>query len=152
MHRGVMLNTHKYRLRASSCPDIYRNSMITLAKEDDEVKVCLSLRKVCKYSSFQDWYDEFVELLKSMVDFSLFKELHFFLMSLSTVILFAWCIIPYFYLAEHLIRSGYPEDDASFIISTIGVTNTVGMVTKPPATEINATLSLFVLDLAGMGR
>lgn len=37
MHRGAMLNIHKYRLRASSCPDIYRNSMITLVKEDDEV-------------------------------------------------------------------------------------------------------------------
>jgi hypothetical protein len=32
-----MLNIHKYRLRASSCPDIYRNSMTTIAKENEEV-------------------------------------------------------------------------------------------------------------------
>lgn len=69
-----------------------------------------------------------MELLKNMTDFSLFRELHFFLMSLSTVLLFAWCIVPYFYLAEHLTRNGYKEDDASFVISTIGVTNTIGMV------------------------
>lgn len=44
MYRGAILNTTKYRLRASSCPDIYRNSMITLAKEDEEVKIkCMSV-------------------------------------------------------------------------------------------------------------
>jgi hypothetical protein len=37
MYRGAMLNIHKYRLRASSCPDIYRNSMTTIAKEHEEV-------------------------------------------------------------------------------------------------------------------
>lgn len=37
MYRGAMLNIHKYRLRASSCPDIYRNSMTTIARETDEV-------------------------------------------------------------------------------------------------------------------
>lgn len=38
MYRGAALNLHKYRLRASSCPDIYRNSMTTLAKENEEVR------------------------------------------------------------------------------------------------------------------
>lgn len=32
-YRGAMLNIHRYRLRASSCPDIYRNSMVTIADE-----------------------------------------------------------------------------------------------------------------------
>lgn len=36
-YRGAMMNTHRYRLRASSCPNIYRNSMTTLAKTQDEV-------------------------------------------------------------------------------------------------------------------
>lgn len=34
-YRGAMLNTHRYRLKASSCPNIYRNSMTTIAKEDE---------------------------------------------------------------------------------------------------------------------
>lgn len=46
MHRGAMLNIHKYRLRASSCPDIYRNSMITLVKEDDEVLIVKTVTKL----------------------------------------------------------------------------------------------------------
>uniref|UniRef100_A0A182SXD4 Major facilitator superfamily (MFS) profile domain-containing protein n=1 Tax=Anopheles maculatus TaxID=74869 RepID=A0A182SXD4_9DIPT len=36
-YRGALLNTHRYRLKASSCPNIYRNSMTTIAKEQDEV-------------------------------------------------------------------------------------------------------------------
>lgn len=32
-YRGAMLNINRYRLRASSCPNIFRNSMTTIAKE-----------------------------------------------------------------------------------------------------------------------
>lgn len=38
-YRGAMLNTHRYRLRASSCPNIYRNSMTTIARETEEVRL-----------------------------------------------------------------------------------------------------------------
>lgn len=41
-YRGAMLNTHRYRLKASSCPNIYRNSMTTLAKEEEDVSNFLS--------------------------------------------------------------------------------------------------------------
>lgn len=32
-YRGAMLNIHRYRLKASSCPDIFRNSMVTITEE-----------------------------------------------------------------------------------------------------------------------
>lgn len=37
MYRGAMLNIPRYRLRASSCPNIFRNSMTTLARENEQV-------------------------------------------------------------------------------------------------------------------
>ncbi|XP_043266520.1 uncharacterized protein [Venturia canescens] len=111
MYRGAVLNLHKYRLRASSCPDIYRNSMTTLAKENEE-----------------KWYSELVDLLEGMMDFSMFLELHFLLLSLSTILLFTWFIVPYFYLAEHLTRNGYSESDGANLLSIIGITNTIGMI------------------------
>ncbi|XP_068973670.1 uncharacterized protein [Bombus flavifrons] len=111
MYRGAALNLHKYRLRASSCPDIYRNSMTTLAKENEE-----------------KWYSELVDLLKGMMDFSMFLELHFLFLSLSTILLFTWFIVPYFYLAEHLTRNSYIESDAANLLSIIGITNTIGMI------------------------
>lgn len=94
-YRGAMMNTHRYRLKASSCPNIYRNSMTTIALEDDEV---------CYYSTFnkylviptkiffyyQKWYDTFVDVIKSVFDFSLFLEVKFFFFSVSTLFLFIW--------------------------------------------------------------
>lgn len=110
VHRGAILNFKKYKLRASSCPNIYRISMASIPKEEDK------------------WYQEWVDLIKEMFNFSLFLELHFFLMSLSTIILFIWFIVPYFYLAEHMLRYDYTDEQVSFTISNIGVTNTIGMI------------------------
>lgn len=42
-YRGAMLNINRYRLRASSCPNIFRNSMTTIAKE----KVSNSSNYIC---------------------------------------------------------------------------------------------------------
>lgn len=33
-YRGAMLNIHRYRMKASSCPDLYKNSMLTLKEEE----------------------------------------------------------------------------------------------------------------------
>jgi len=38
-YRGAMLNLPRYRLRASSCPDIYRNSITTIAREKEGVRI-----------------------------------------------------------------------------------------------------------------
>uniref|UniRef100_A0A1B6DDB5 Major facilitator superfamily (MFS) profile domain-containing protein n=1 Tax=Clastoptera arizonana TaxID=38151 RepID=A0A1B6DDB5_9HEMI len=111
MYRGAILNLHKYRLRASSCPDMFRNSMTTIARENE-----------------QTWKEDMKELLKGMFDFSMFLELHFLLVSLATILLFIWFIVPYFYLAEHLKFHNMDDKDASYLLSVIGATNTIGMI------------------------
>uniref|UniRef100_A0A2M3Z7F3 Putative monocarboxylate transporter n=1 Tax=Anopheles braziliensis TaxID=58242 RepID=A0A2M3Z7F3_9DIPT len=110
-YRGALLNTHRYRLKASSCPNIYRNSMTTIAKEQDE-----------------PWYGSFIDTLKSIFDFSLFFEFRFGMLSVSTLLLFVWYIIPYFYIPEYVLKHGYTEEDSANLISLIGITNTIGMV------------------------
>ncbi|XP_054282320.1 monocarboxylate transporter 14-like [Macrosteles quadrilineatus] len=111
MYRGAMLNIHKYHLRATSCPDIYRNSMTTIAREAPE-----------------NWREDLKELLSDMMDFSMFLELHFLLMSLATILLFTWFIVPYFYITDFMKVYGMTEDQGSVIISVIGITNTIGMI------------------------
>jgi hypothetical protein len=76
----------------------------------------------------QKWYADILDLVKGMVDVSMFLEWHFLLMSLSTILLFTWFIIPYFYLAEIMVRNGYTEQEASTLLSIIGFTNFLGMV------------------------
>ncbi|XP_058066249.1 uncharacterized protein LOC131215870 [Anopheles bellator] len=110
-YRGALLNTHRYRLKASSCPNIFRNSMTTIAKEQDE-----------------PWYGSFIDTLKSIFDFSLFFEFRFGMLSISTLLLFVWYIIPYFYIPEYVLQNNYSEEDAANLISMIGIFNTIGMV------------------------
>ncbi|XP_037945334.1 uncharacterized protein LOC119677850 [Teleopsis dalmanni] len=110
-YRGAMLNTHRYHLRASSCPNIYRNSMTTIAKEEKDT-----------------WYDNLLDTVKSVFDFSLFADLKFTFFNLSTLFLFIWFIIPYLYLPEYMRNYGYEPADSAQLISVIGIAQTIGMI------------------------
>ncbi|XP_039953109.1 uncharacterized protein LOC126756311 [Bactrocera neohumeralis] len=110
-YRGAMLNTHRYRLRASSCPNIYRNSMTTIAKEEEDT-----------------WYESMIDTMKTVFDFSLFADMKFTLFNLSTLFLFIWFIIPYLYLPEHMKLHGYETADSAQMISAIGIAQTIGMI------------------------
>lgn len=73
-------------------------------------------------------YGPFAALMKTVSSFSLFLELHFFLLALATLIAGTWFLIPYFYLADHMIANGYEEDQAAVALSVIGFMNIIGMV------------------------
>lgn len=53
-YRGAMLNLPRYRLRASSCPDIYRNSITTIAREKEGVSLTSPLFPVDLHGSGRD--------------------------------------------------------------------------------------------------
>ncbi|XP_034652123.1 uncharacterized protein LOC117891060 [Drosophila subobscura] len=132
-YRGAMLNTHRYRLRASSCPNIYRNSMTTIAKEEEDT-----------------WYESFVDTMKSVFDFSMFLDLKFALFNLSTLFLFIWFIIPYLYLPDYMKQYNYDVNVSAVLISAIGIAQTVGMiglgyVGDQPWMNINICYSLCML-------
>ncbi|RZC37944.1 monocarboxylate transporter 13 [Asbolus verrucosus] len=112
-YRGAMLNINRYRLRASSCPDIYRNSMTTIAKE-----------KVQWYAGLWDFWD----LLVDMFDFSHFSDVKFLLFAISNFCLYTWYDVPYVYLTDHATTLGYTKEDASLLISIIGIVNMSGEV------------------------
>lgn len=112
-YRGAMLNINRYRLRASSCPDIYRNSMTTIAKEK------------------HDWYAALVDLknlLVDMFDFSHFCDPKFLIFSISNFLLYTWYDVPYVYLSDNAIRIGLSENDGSMLIAIIGIVNMFGEV------------------------
>lgn len=66
--------------------------------------------------------------MKSIFDFSLFLDSKFFIFNLSTLLLFIWFMVPYFYITDHLIKYNYKEEDGANLISVIGIFNTVGML------------------------
>lgn len=80
------------------------------------------------FSLSQKWYDEIVDLVKSILDFSLFLDPKFALINFSILLLFIWFVVPYFYITEHLQQYGMNADDGAFLISVIGIFNTIGMI------------------------
>lgn len=112
-YRGAMLNINRYRLRASSCPDIYRNSMTTIAKEK---------------SSWVQSFEEFKSVLCDMFDPSFFGDIRFTLFALSNFLLYTWYDVPYMYLADSAVQIGYSESDASWLISIMGIVNMFGEI------------------------
>nr|CAD7259481.1 unnamed protein product [Timema shepardi] len=128
-YRGAMLSIKRYRLRASSCPDIYRNSMITIVQEKNEW-----------YTSLWDVLD----VLSDMVDFSHFSDIKFVLFAISNFLLYSWYHVPYVFLTDKAIEMGMADDDASYLISYLGILNMVGEE-KPPSsvhpTEIRNLIS-----------
>lgn len=114
-YRGAMLNINRYRLRASSCPDIYRNSMTTIAKT-----------KLVWYAGIWEFWD----LIVDMLDFSYFADPRFLLFAVSNFLLHTWYDVPYVYLTDNAIEVGFSETDASILISVIGIANMSGEVSR----------------------
>lgn len=112
-YRGAMLNINRYRLRASSCPDIYRNSMTTIAKEKTQ---------------WGQGLDEFKSVLMDMLDFSFFIDIRFTLFAISNFLLYAWYDVPYMYLADYSKELGFSKKDGSSFISYIGLINMLGEI------------------------
>lgn len=112
-YRGAMLNINRYRLRASSCPNIYRNSMTTIAKE-----------KLQWYAGLWEFWD----LVVDMMDFYHFGNSKFLLFAISNFLLYTWYDVPYMYITDNAVELGYTEKEASILISVVGIVNMVGEV------------------------
>ncbi|XP_072397347.1 monocarboxylate transporter 12-like [Diabrotica undecimpunctata] len=84
--------------------------------------------EVVKPEKGKKWYDGLLVMVKAFASFSLFLDLHFLLLALTTLLAGTWFLIPYFYLADHMLESGYDEDQASVAVSVIGFMNIIGMV------------------------
>ena len=93
-----MLNLPRYRLRASSCPDIYRNSITTIAREKEGVSAesrYLSLFTISTSTFFYlqacwDYLEELREVF--MFDFSYLSNPSFVMFAISNGLLYCWYV------------------------------------------------------------
>ncbi|KAG0710024.1 Monocarboxylate transporter 12 [Chionoecetes opilio] len=113
-YRGAMLNIQRYRLRASSCPDIYRNSITTIAKAQDEA----------------DWtyLDDMSEMLTACVDVTYCMDASYLVFAVSNFVLYVFYDTVYMYLTDYAQGVGVSADDSANLISVIGILNCMGMV------------------------
>jgi len=66
--------------------------------------------------------------LASIIDMSLFKSMTFNVICLSGFITFLGFFVPFMFLAARAVDGGADKESASFLLSIIGVTNTIGRV------------------------
>lgn len=111
-YRSAMLIISKYKLKASSAPDIYRTSMATI-NEDKGFSFFRNLKSI----------------LRDMFDLSLFKNIPYTVFCISNFLLYACVDIPYVYLPDQAITSGsFDKEGSAKLISIIGFVNTLGVV------------------------
>ncbi|XP_020280359.1 monocarboxylate transporter 12 isoform X3 [Pseudomyrmex gracilis] len=72
--------------------------------------------------------DSFKEALATMMDMSLLKDPVFLLIGISNVFGMAGLYVPFVYLVDAAVLDGIESNSASFLLSIIGITNTIGRV------------------------
>ncbi|XP_064470615.1 monocarboxylate transporter 12-like [Ornithodoros turicata] len=71
---------------------------------------------------------EMTDTFKQMLDISLLTSPTFVLLALSGFLTLAGFFIPFMYIVDKAVLSGISPESAAFILSVIGITNTVGRV------------------------
>lgn len=72
--------------------------------------------------------DSIKSVLASMLDYSLLKDPVFLLIGISNVFGMAGLYVPFVYLVDAAVQQGIDANQASFLLSIIGITNTIGRV------------------------
>ncbi|CAG5135345.1 unnamed protein product [Candidula unifasciata] len=74
------------------------------------------------------FFEESYDMMRNMVEFKLFLNPFFLVFVSSNFIFYFWDDIPYMYASDHAQSTGVEQHKASFLISVIGIFNTVGQV------------------------
>ncbi|CAH0720124.1 unnamed protein product, partial [Brenthis ino] len=123
-YSGSVINLPQYQSQKSL--QGYRNSVLSLPQsrqageiertEQYELCPCLSLP-----SSFKS-------ALASMLDVSLLRDPAFMLIGVSNVFGMAGLYVPFVYIVDAAHLAGVEQSQASFLLSIIGITNTIGRI------------------------
>ncbi|XP_034952770.1 monocarboxylate transporter 12 isoform X2 [Chelonus insularis] len=127
-YSGSIVNLPEYQSQKSIAN--YRQSVISLPKSvrgdvrDGDIEKgpqqplcpCLELP------------ESFKEALATMMDMSLLKNPVFLMIGISNVFGMAGLYVPFVYLVDAAVQDGIDKNEASFLLSIIGITNTVGRV------------------------
>ncbi|KAI9553951.1 hypothetical protein GHT06_019222 [Daphnia sinensis] len=122
LYSGSMLNIPEYR----ADPKGFSGSVMRIpddagsgtTNENEKVKVCGLIP--CSKES----YDAY----KEMMDFGLLKDPVFILFTVSNFCTSIGFNVPYVYIKDKALELGIPSANASFLLSVVGIANTVGRV------------------------
>ncbi|KAH9513081.1 hypothetical protein Btru_035793 [Bulinus truncatus] len=128
-YRRLLKNNsmHKHCTLATSCPELSET-------------VTVEFKRNIVTEVFVNFIDESVDILKSMVEFRLFCNPFFIVFVLSNFTYYFWSDVPYMYAADHAMNNGVATQKASFLLSIIGIFNTLGQVVFGIVGDLNINL------------
>ncbi|KAJ8674039.1 hypothetical protein QAD02_005301 [Eretmocerus hayati] len=128
-YSGSVLHLPEYQSQKSLAN--YRQSVISLPKsmrgvdkQDGDIERAPQ-QSLCPCFELPE---SFKEALGTMMDMSLLKDPVFLLICISNVFGMAGLYIPFFLLVDAAAAQGIEKQSGSFLISVIGITNTIGRV------------------------
>ncbi|KAK7113314.1 monocarboxylate transporter 9-like [Littorina saxatilis] len=101
---------------ATSCPELSRLP----SDSDSEDENCLVEECPCM--------EPVADFLEDTCDKRIIANPLFIMVSISNFLLYFWADVPYVFAADFAMSRGIPDHSATFLISIIGIVNTVGQV------------------------
>ncbi|XP_065361449.1 monocarboxylate transporter 3 [Calliphora vicina] len=150
-YSGSVTNLPQYQSQKSLAN--YRQSVLSLTKYEKSMQSVQRLDPLIEAERQREQYDlcpclgipdSVKSVINNMLDVSLLKDPVFMLIGISNVFGMAGLYVPFFYLVDAAKISGIDPDSASFLISIIGITNTVGRVVCGYVADFPQVNSLFL--------
>lgn len=128
-YSGSVVNLPEYQSQKSLTT--YRQSVLSLSKSvrggdarDGDIEKAPQ-QSLCPCLELPE---SFKEALSTMMDMSLLKNPVFLLIGISNIFGMAGLYVPFVYLIDAAVQDKIEKTSASFLISIIGITNTIGRV------------------------
>eukprot|EP00091_Calanus_sinicus_P024239 TRINITY_DN8585_c0_g1_i1.p1 TRINITY_DN8585_c0_g1~~TRINITY_DN8585_c0_g1_i1.p1 ORF type:complete len:281 (+),score=67.80 TRINITY_DN8585_c0_g1_i1:239-1081(+) len=116
-YSGSLLNIPEYK----KDPEQYRCSMLDCKEEDVSPSDTESQSNICCIKA----HSKQAKILHQMLDFSLFKDPIFMMYATSNFLTSIGFNVPYVYTVDRAVLWGMDGKDAAFLLSVIGISNTV---------------------------
>ncbi|XP_050441619.1 monocarboxylate transporter 9 isoform X2 [Adelges cooleyi] len=124
---GSLSRLPQYSSQVSSLNYTMSVTRIPAWNEVDNEEAVESVKKKCQ-SSVQKYYRSTMHTLKTMLDFSILLSPSFLVLTASGFLTLMGYYVPFMFISEMATDLGMDKDNAVYIVSIIGITNTVGRV------------------------
>ncbi|XP_061169913.1 monocarboxylate transporter 14-like [Saccostrea echinata] len=89
-----------------------------------------------------------VDTLRDMLDFSILKNVSFVLICVGNLFAMVGFYVPFTYLVDHALEQNVSKTDAAFLLSVIGITNTVGRILSGVLADLTKVDALIINNVA----
>ena len=122
-YRGNLARIPVRAIHSKSCPELHLEDIESDSSDEEEDNYCLPVPKLLRFSKHMK------RLLRMMFDLSILRIPVFILFVISNFVLYFWYDLPYVFLVDYVVEFGiHDEIHAAYLISIVGIVNTIGQV------------------------